>query len=62
VIAAKVERLPIAFSVESAGFVYTHSADGVFGHEFRFAHVQIPFLVVVAIAKSKFQLPTPAVQ
>jgi len=32
VVAAKVERLSIAFGVESGGFVHVHSADGVFGH------------------------------
>jgi hypothetical protein len=33
-VAAKVERLSIAFGVESGRFVHGHSADGVFGHGF----------------------------
>ena len=32
VLAAKVERLSIAFSVESGDFVHVHAADGVAGH------------------------------
>ena len=47
VVAAKVERLSIAFGVESRGFVHVHSADGVFGHGFRFFHCFVSFLVVV---------------
>jgi hypothetical protein len=46
-VAAKVERLSIAFGVESGCFVHGHSADGVFGHGFRFSHGHVPFLVVV---------------
>jgi hypothetical protein len=34
VVAAKVERLSIAFGVESGGFIHGHSADRVFGHGF----------------------------
>jgi hypothetical protein len=45
VVAAKVERFPIAFSVECGGFVHDHSADGVFGHRFRFLHGHVSFLV-----------------
>ena len=47
VVAAKVERLSIAFGVESGCFVHVHSADGVFGRGFRFFHGHVPFLVVV---------------
>jgi hypothetical protein len=47
VVAAKVERLSSAFGVESRGFVHGHSADGVFGHGFRFFHCFVSFLVVV---------------
>jgi hypothetical protein len=47
VVAAKVERLSIAFGVESGCFVHGHSADGVFGRGFRFFHGHVPFLVVV---------------
>jgi hypothetical protein len=47
VVAAKVERLSIAFGVESDCFVHGHSADGVFGLGFRFFHGHFPFLVVV---------------
>jgi hypothetical protein len=46
-VAAKVERLSIAFGVESGGFVHGHSADGVFGHGFRFIHGHVSFLVNV---------------
>ena len=46
-VAAKVERLSIAFGVESGGFVHVHSADGIFGRGFRFVHGHVPFLVVV---------------
>jgi hypothetical protein len=46
VVAAKVERLSIAFGVESGSFVHGHSADGVFGHGFRLIHGHVPFLVV----------------
>jgi hypothetical protein len=34
VVAAKVERLSIAFGVKSGCFVHGHSADKVFGHGF----------------------------
>jgi hypothetical protein len=34
VVAAKVERLSIAFDVEGVRFIHGHSADGVFGHGF----------------------------
>ena len=44
VVAAKVERLSIAFGVESGGFVHGHSADGIFGHGFRFFHGCASFL------------------
>ena len=47
VIAAKVERLFIAVGLESRGFVHGHSADGAFGHGFRFFHGFVSFLVVV---------------
>jgi hypothetical protein len=49
VVAAKVDRLSIAFGVESGCFVHSHSADGVFGHGFRFFHGHVPFLVVVTV-------------
>jgi hypothetical protein len=45
VVAAKVKRLSIAFGVESGGFIHGHSADGVFGHGFRFFHDHVSFLV-----------------
>jgi hypothetical protein len=47
VVAAKVERLSLAFGVESGRFVHDHSADGVFGHGFRFFHGHVSFFVVV---------------
>jgi hypothetical protein len=47
VVAAKVERLSVAFAVESGCFVHGHSAEGVFGHGFRFFHGHVPSLVVV---------------
>jgi hypothetical protein len=47
VVAAKVESLSIAFGVESGCLVHDHSADGVFGHGFRFFHGHVSFLVVV---------------
>jgi hypothetical protein len=47
VFAAKVERLSIAFGVESGCFVHGHSADRVFGDGFRFFHGHVPFLVVI---------------
>jgi hypothetical protein len=47
VVAAKVESLSIAFGVESGCFVHGHSADGVFGHGFRFFYGHFSFLVVV---------------
>jgi hypothetical protein len=46
-VAAKVERLSIAFDVESGCFVHGHSANGVFGHGLRFFHGHVPFSVVV---------------
>jgi hypothetical protein len=49
-VAAKVERLSIAFGVESDCFVHGHSADGVFGHGFRFLHGHVSFLAVVVTA------------
>jgi hypothetical protein len=49
VVAAKVERLSIAFGVESGGFIHGHSADGVFGHGFRFFHGHVSFLVNVVV-------------
>jgi hypothetical protein len=49
VVAAKVERLSIAFGVESGCFVNGHSADGVFGHGFRFFHDYVSFLIVVVM-------------
>jgi hypothetical protein len=33
-VTAKVERLSIAFGVESRCFIHGHSANGVFGHRF----------------------------
>ena len=47
VVAAKVERLSIAFGVESGRFIHGHSADGVFGHGFRLFHGHVSFFVVV---------------
>src|ERR1017187_9677791 len=47
VVAAKVERLPIAFGVDGACFIHGHAADGVFGHGFRLFHGHLPFFVVV---------------
>lgn len=44
VVAAKVERLSIAFGVESGDFVHGHSTDGVFGHGFRFFHSHVSFV------------------
>jgi hypothetical protein len=44
VVAAEVERLSIAFGVESGCFVHGHSADGVFGHGFRVFHSDFPYL------------------
>jgi hypothetical protein len=46
-VTAKVERLSISFDVESCCFVHGHSADGVFGHRFRFFQGDVRFLVVV---------------
>jgi len=54
VVAAKVERLSIAFDAESGCFVHGHSADGIFGNGFRFFHAHVPFLVVVTV--SRFRL------
>jgi hypothetical protein len=42
-VAAKVERLSIAFGVERGCFIHGHAADGVFGHGFRFFHGHVPF-------------------
>ncbi len=47
VVAAKVERLAIALGVDRGGVVHGHSADGVFGHGFRFIPGVASFLVVV---------------
>jgi hypothetical protein len=47
VVAAKVECLSIALSVQGGGLVHGHAADGVFGHGFRFFHGHVSFLVVV---------------
>jgi hypothetical protein len=49
-VAAKVERLSIAFGVESGCFVHGHSTDRVFGHGFRFLHGHVSFLVIVVTA------------
>ena len=46
-VAAKVKLLSITFGGESGCFVHSHSADGVFGHGFRFFHGHVPFFVVV---------------
>jgi len=43
VVAAKVERLSIAFDVEGGCLVHGHSADRVFGLGFRFIHGHVPF-------------------
>src|SRR5664279_4111417 len=58
-VAAKVERLSIAFSVESGCFVHGHSADGVFGRGFHFIHGCVPFLVVV-VTLFWFRLSVPS--
>jgi hypothetical protein len=47
VVATKVEGLSVTFGVKSGAFVHGHSADGVFGHGFRFVHCFASFLVVV---------------
>ena len=47
VVAAKVERLAIAFGAERGGFVHGHSADRVFAHGFRFFHGHVSLFVVV---------------
>jgi hypothetical protein len=47
VVAAKVERLSLAFSVKSGCFIHGHSANGVFGHGFRVFHGPVPCRVVV---------------
>jgi hypothetical protein len=50
VVTAKIERLSIAFGVESGRFVHGHSADGVFGHGSRFFHgMFLSWLIDVAI-------------
>jgi hypothetical protein len=46
-VAAKVERLSIAFGVESGCLVHGHSADGVFGRGFRIIHCFVSFLVAI---------------
>ena len=48
VVATKIERLSIEFGVECGCFVDGHSADGIFGHRFRFFHGHVSFLVVCA--------------
>ena len=45
VVAAKVERFPIAFGVESGCFVHGHSADGILGHGLRFFRGHVSCLV-----------------
>lgn len=45
-VAAKVERLSLAFGVEGGGFVHAHSADEIFGYGFRLFHGHAPFLVI----------------
>ena len=54
VVAAKVDRLSIAFGVESGCFVHGHAADGVFGHGFRFIHGHVPFLLLLLSFDSDF--------
>ena len=49
VFAAKVDRLAIAYHLESSCFVYSHAADGIFGHGFRLFHRHVSFLVVFVI-------------
>jgi hypothetical protein len=44
VVAAKVERLSIAFGVDGGCFIYSHAADGVFGHGVRLFHGSLSFL------------------
>ena len=59
-VATKVERLSIAFGVESGCFVHGHSADGVFGHRFRFFHGHAPLLVILSLSfDSVFHLDMP---
>jgi hypothetical protein len=58
VVAAKVERLSIAFGVESGCFVHGHAADGVFGLGFRLFHGHTPFLVVAHSLLIPFFTPT----
>jgi hypothetical protein len=49
VVAAKVEHLSVALSVQGGGLVHGHSADGVLGHGFRFIHGHVSFLVVITV-------------
>src|ERR1019366_1583533 len=51
-VAAKVERLSIAFGAESGCFVYGHSTDGIFSYGFRFFHERVSFLVVVVTSQA----------
>ena len=44
-LAAKVERLAIAFDVDRGGLVHGHSTDRVFSRGFRFVHSHVSFLV-----------------
>jgi hypothetical protein len=46
-IAAEAERLHIALALGRDCFAHGHSADGIFGHGFRFFRGHVPFLVVV---------------
>jgi hypothetical protein len=39
--AAKVKSLAVAFGVESGGFIYSHSANGILGGRFRFFHRRV---------------------
>jgi hypothetical protein len=48
VLAAKVERLAIAYGLESGCFVHGHAADGVFGRGFRCIHGHVPFLLLLS--------------
>jgi hypothetical protein len=60
VVAAKVKRLSIAISVECGGFVHGHSADGVFGHRFRFLHGHVSSLVAVVVTVFSFRTSNSA--
>ncbi len=48
-VAAKVERLSIAFGVERGRFVHGHAADRIFGHGFRFIHGVVSFFVCFCV-------------